>query len=224
LFSTSIIARAQVITNLAPGQAINLATVINNGLQIQIGDKLFADFSFSYSDLTLGGSGDIPLVSSNVNLTALSNIIGYGLEFTQPLSAIGQKTKDVALRYSATVTDPNFLISDVHLAITGAAGNGGLGSVGESVFVGGFGANQVGTLQATLPHSSNDVTTALIVPPVTQLYVEKDVLVTGGSAANGFATVTIIDQTFSQIPEPSTALLVGLGLLAVVALKRKRHS
>jgi hypothetical protein len=40
----------------------------------------------------------------------------------------------------------------------------------------------------------------------------------------GFCTITNFDQTFSQIPEPSTALLVGLGLLGVFAANRKRKS
>jgi len=31
-------------------------------------------------------------------------------------------------------------------------------------------------------------------------------------------------KTFSQVPEPSTVLLVGLGLLGMVAVKRKRNA
>ena len=217
-FSTPTTARAQV-TNLTPGQTINLATVINNGLGVQIGDKLFRDFSFSYSD---NNTNNTDLVSANVNLTALSNVVGFGVSFTQPLLAIGTDFKDIGLKYSATVTDPNFLISDIHLSITGAAGNGGSGSVSEDVFVGGFSGTNVGHIQAAIPGSSTDQ--ANIVPPVVELWVQKDVKVNGGGAANGNASITIIDQTFSQVPEPSTVLLVGLGLLGVAALNRKRKS
>jgi hypothetical protein len=59
---------------------------------------------------------------------------------------------------------------------------------------------------------------------VQELWVEKDVTVTGGANANGFAGISIINQTFSQVPEPSTVLLVGLGLLGMVAVNRKRKS
>ena len=219
LFSTTTLVRAQT-TNLTGGQTISLATVIDNGLGVQIGDKLFRDFFFSYSDSDGIASDD--LTRSNVVLTALVNNIGFGVSFQQPLLAIGPVIKDIVLKYSATVTDPSNSISDIHLDITGSAGNGGLGTVGESAFVGGFGATQVGSLQASIPGTSSSFTN--IVPSVHELWLQKDVTVTGGNAANGFASITIIDQTFSQVPEPSTVLLVGLGLLGMVAVKRKHRS
>jgi hypothetical protein len=59
---------------------------------------------------------------------------------------------------------------------------------------------------------------------VDKLWVQKDIIATGGGAANGFASISIIDQTFSQVPEPSTVMLVGLGLLGLVAMRRKHKS
>lgn len=223
LFSAPTIARATT-TNMTGGGTISLATVIDNGLSVQVGDKLFGNFSFVYSD-TDGLTSD-DLSRSNITLSTLSNVIGFGLEFTQPLLAIGTVVKDIVLKYTATVTDPNFLISDIHLDITGTAGNGGLGSVGEQAFVGGFGGNSVANMQTYIQGTNTDVTSAManIIPPQTQLWVEKDVTVTGGNAANGFAGISIIDQTYSQVPEPSTILLVGLGMLGAVAVNRKRKS
>jgi hypothetical protein len=218
LFSAPTPTRASVIT-LTPGQSTNLAAVIDNNLSVQIGDKQFADFFFSYLDTDGILAND--LTRSNVTLTALGGNFGFGLSFQDPLIAVGPVIKDIVFKYTVLVTDPNFWISDIHLAITGSAGNGGLGTVGENVFNDSFGGTSVGTLQATLPVASGDVAFANIVPPVTKLWVQKDVIVTGNSNPAGFASITIIDQQFSQIPEPSTVLLVGLGLLGVVALKRK---
>jgi PEP-CTERM motif len=224
LFSTPTTARAAV-TNLNSGETINLATVIDNGLALQIGDKQFGDFFFSYTD---HGATNIDLVAANVNVTALSNVVGFGVSFTEPLSASGSTTRDIVLKYTALVTDPNFKISDIHLSITGAAFGTGYGIVGEDVFDDGWGLTNVGHLQAGvfgldlgIPNQLTDQ--ADIVPPVSMLWVQKDVTVTG-NGPNGLASITIIDQTFSQVPEPSTALLVGLGLLGVVALKRTRKS
>jgi PEP-CTERM motif len=222
LFSTPTIARAQTITNMTAGGTISLATVIDNSLQVQVGDKLFGNFFFSYLD-TDGISSD-DLTRSNVTLSTIANVIGFGLQFQQPLLAVGPVIKDIVIEYTAAVTNPTNFISDIHLSITGSAGNGGLGTVGENVFNNGFGGTSVGLLQASIPVSSNDVASANIVPPVAKLWVEKDVIVTGNSAANGFASITLINQTFSQVPEPSTVLLVGLGLLGLVAVKRKRKS
>jgi hypothetical protein len=218
LVSIPVSARGQTITNLTAGGTISLATVIDNNLQVQVGDKLFGNFFFSYNDTDGIASDD--LTRSNVTLTTISNVIGFGLQFQQPLLAIGPVIKDIVFQYTATVTDPNNLISDIHLSITGSAGNGGLGTVGEQAFVGGFGATSVGQIQASIPGLSTGSTN--IVPPVTELWVQKDVIVTGGSAANGFASISVIDQTYSQVPEPTTVLLVGLGLLGLVAVNRKR--
>jgi hypothetical protein len=218
LFSAPTTARA-VTTNLTAGQSINLATVIDNGLSVWIGDKVFGDFFFNYSDLL--GSPDVALAASNVNVRALSNDIGFGLEFLEPLIAVNDRMKDITFEYTAAVTNSSNLISDIHLSITGSANNGGIGTVGENVFSNGFGGTVVGHIENSLPGGPLSSATN-IVPAVTKLWVTKDVMVYGGfNGPTSFATITVIDQTFSQIPEPSTVLLVGLGLLGAVALKRK---
>ena len=224
LFSTPTTARAQTITNMTSGGTISLATVIDSNLEVQVGDKLFGNFSFSYID-TDGISSD-DLTRSNVTLSTLSNVIGFGLQFQQPLLAIGPVIKDISLAYTAAVVQPSGnLISDIHLAIPGSSsGNGGLGTVGETALVGGFGGTSIGTLQASTPAATNDVLAINIVPPQPELWVQKNVTVTGGNAANGFASISEIDQTYSQVPEPSTVLLVGLGLLGLVAVNRKHKS
>jgi PEP-CTERM motif len=217
LFSAATTARAQ-ITNLNQGETVNLADVLDNGLALQIGDKQFGNFSFSYSD---NNSSNIDLVAANVNVTALSNVVGFGVSFTEPLSAAGTDDKHIMLQYTVLVTDPNFKISDIHLSITGAAFGNGYGNADEDVFNDAFNGNNVGHLHASIPGASTDQ--ADIVPTETQLWVQKDVEVNGGGAG-GVASITIIDQTFSQVPEPSTVLLVGLGLLGLVAVNRKRKS
>jgi hypothetical protein len=217
LFSSPTTVRAAV-TNLNQNETINLATVIDNGLAIQIGDKQFGDFGFGYSD---NSDTNIDLVAANVNITALSNVVGFGVSFTEPLSAAGVDDKHIMLQYTVLVTDPNFRISDIHLSITGVAFGNGFGQADEDVFNDAFNGNNVGHLHASIPGASTDQ--ADIVPTETQLWVQKDVEVNGGGAG-GVASITIIDQTFSQVPEPSTVLLVGLGLLGLAAVNRKRRS
>ena len=205
-------------TNLTAGQSINLATLIDNGLSVEIGDKVFGDFYFNYQDL---GAPDVALASSNVNVRALSNDIGFGLEFLEPLIAVNDKNKLVTFEYTAMV-DPDFsnLISDIHLAITGSRGGAGTGTVNEDVFNDSFGGTQVGHVANALGGVLSGTTN--IVPPVVKLWVDKEVMVSGNNGGPGsFATITVIDQTYSQIPEPSTMLLVGLALLGAFALKRR---
>ena len=219
LFSGPTIARGTT-TNLNEGESINLKTVIDNTLTVAIGDKLFNEFAFSYNDF---GATDTDLVSSNINVKALAGNFGFGVEFQEPLAALNAKTKHVTFQYTAEVAPAytnTFAISDIHLGITGSKGGAGTGTVNEVVFNDAFNGTQVGSLYAFLPSTlsvSND-----IVPTVVKLWVMKDVWVSGASGGPGsFATITVLDQQFSQIPEPSTVLLVGLGLLGAVALKRR---
>jgi hypothetical protein len=217
LFSAPTIVRA-FTTNLNAGDTINLATLINSNWSAQVGDKEFGAFYFAFTDY---GDPTKDLVSSNVNIRALENNIGFGLEFLEPLIAYNNRTCDVSFAYTAAVAAGyDYLISDIHLGITGARGGSGTGTVHEVVCNDYFGGTQVGQVNAYLPSALQDA--ADIVPAVNELWVSKDVIVSGnGGGPTSYATISIIDQTYSQIPEPSTVLLVGLGLLGAVALKRK---
>jgi hypothetical protein len=205
-------------TNLNTGESINLATLIDNSWSVEVGDKVFGDFSFVYQEL---GAPDIALAASNVNIKALGGLIGFGLEFQQPLIAVNNKTKLINFQYTAMV-DTNYvnLISGIRLAITGSKGGAGSGNVVEDVFNDSFGGTLVGHLTNNLGGVISSATN--ISPAVVKLWVEKDVYVSGNNGgATSFATISIIDQRFEQIPEPSTMFLVGLGLLGAVVLKRK---
>jgi len=220
LFSSATVARAQV-TNLAPGQSINLATVINSNLTLQIADKQFGNFSFLYSD-TIGYAQGI-LYSSNVTITALTNAVGFGIQITEPYSLVGIGDRDFVLDYTALVTAPNWYIDDLELAVTGSSANYGYGSVAEQAFTNGFGAGSVGEIQAFTPFPGPTSAETNIVPPQTELWVEKDVTLQG-IQNNSVASISIIDQTYSQIPEPSTVFLVGVGVLGTIAVTRRRKS
>ena len=132
LFSGPTVARANT-TNLNAGESINLKTLIDNTLSVEIGDKIFGDFAFTYNDF---GASDIDLVASNVTIKALAGSVGFGLEFQEPLSTLFPKTKDVTFQYTAMV-DTNYsnLISGIYLNITGSHSGAGTGVVNEVIFV-----------------------------------------------------------------------------------------
>src|SRR5271168_1827294 len=82
----SIEAKAGTVTNLIPGQSINLSRLLQCGdKSIQVGDKLFSDFSFSICDKGIGCGGD--LRASDITIDASENTFGYGLSLQMPLSA-----------------------------------------------------------------------------------------------------------------------------------------
>jgi len=222
LFGLTSPARADVITNLNPGESVNLATVLSEtGKAVQIGDKLFDDFFFSYVDTDLDSTDE--LIASNVVLTALSNDIGFGLSFQTPLLAAGNVTKDIVLKYSVQVLNPTNLISDAHLSFTATTLGLGTADIGEDIYTNGFGADNIGHMEVHLPPSGLSSTNTVFASPQVKIFVEKDVTVAGNGAdpTNNRASVTIINQTFSQIPEPPAVALVGLGLSGFLLLRRR---
>jgi hypothetical protein len=75
--SSACLGQVQV-TNLNPGQSIDLAQLLNsNPSSVQIGDKVFGEFSVVPSDTNA-------LAGDDLQLTALSNQIGFGISLYRP--------------------------------------------------------------------------------------------------------------------------------------------
>ena len=218
LFSAPTIATS-VTTNLTAGQSINLATVIDNNMSVWIGDKVLGGFSWDNLNAP-------DVAASNVDLKAILNLndIGFRLTLQPTLTAGDMDFKDVVFEYTAAVTNSSNLISDIHLGITGATSGDAIGSVSENASTGGFGVGLVGSVAVALPGPPTN-SVSILDYPVAKIWVTKDIIVSGAfDLSDDFASISTIEQTFSQIPEPGTALLVGLGLLGVVAVTRKRKS
>lgn len=218
-------AQAGTVTNLNAGESINLALILSQDLSVQVGDKLFDDFQLSYSDNNGNAFDDVK--AQQINLTALSNSIGFGIRISNPWKAAGVTIEDTIFAYSVTVLEQGFLISDAHMTYNGVSGFGAFSSVTEQFFTGGFGANVVGLIEV---HNDGGTDVKLqdsivFAQPVTQLFVEKNIHLEGpgDGYSGGFATISIIDQTFSQVPEPSTFVLT-IGALGGLFLFRRRRA
>jgi hypothetical protein len=189
---------------------------LTNGQSLVVGDKVFSDFFIS---------GDIS--ANQVTVTPIEDSFGYGISFSGGFGAMGQATNDFILAYTVSVvTNSPDLISDVHLRFNGSSvglgsGGWGLASVTEQVFDANLAL--VGQMAVFAFSSANQTTNQLentlaINPPQPTLVIGKDVLLI---ASGGFATISTIDQTFSQIPEPSTLVLVTSGLTGLYLLLRR---
>jgi hypothetical protein len=111
------------------------------------------------------------------------------------------------------------------LAFTSSVSGHGIADISESVFTNGFGFGQIGSLDVQNPGNPNPITedTAFLSVPQRKIWVEKDILVSAnGMCNNNFALITIIDQSFSQVPEPSTIALSVIGFVACLFVKRRK--
>jgi hypothetical protein len=212
---------------------------------ITVDDKIFGDFSLK----TTGSS--MP-AAAGINVSGIGSLLGndIGLEFqgafhAQPFSG----SSDDLLRFSVTVTDPAYLITDAHMSGNPNAHTGGVISATDSFSTSALNTNPFNTFDI---HSQQDVTGAILGgdtvssnstvfagPGYTKLYVSKDILADSGyffldpitgiftQRSNGNPNMSYVDQQFSQtrhVPEPASFALVGLGLLGsgFVAYRRRK--
>ena len=214
-----------VVTNLTNGGSINFSSLVgSNAISVQVGDKLFSDFSFGYTQLpTCSGPA---LTPASVVLSPLINGDGFGFGLQLPLIATDNEIKDVQIDFSVTVLDPKQLISDVQLSFTSSVSGHGIADISESIFTNGFGSGQIGSvLSVQNPGNPNPITedTAFLSVPQQKIWIEKDISVdANGTCNNSWSMISIVDQTISQIPEPSTIALSLIGFVACFCVKRRK--
>jgi hypothetical protein len=214
------------VVDLDPGRSISLSKLTStNGDSVLVGDKLFSDFSFSFSGT------DVPrcdnLRASSFKLTALSNNAGFGVSFSGPMAALGMDTEDVVVRFAVTVTNSSQLISGINLDYNGVVLGSGFSSVVESAFTGGFGGTPISQIDVFNNGVSNQFGASATLPtPEQEIFVEKDIIFGGGGVgAQNAAFISIVDQTFpqiSEVPEPSTILLAVSGLATLLFVRRRK--
>jgi hypothetical protein len=202
-------------------EPVTLESLIGNDLVIE--DKIFADWEFQGSS---GGGAMQPdeefvLVQGGVD-DATGDI---GLRFVMPWLAGPSQFVDAVLGYSVTVAENSPLyIHDVAMYLTGVSATGtGQVAIGESVWSGpvpeGDPLVSLGVARV-VGDGAEDLVAHEEFTPVKQVFVRKNAVLVGGEA--GTAHVSEFFQFYSQIPEPTTTALLGVGVLALIRRHRRR--
>jgi hypothetical protein len=192
---------------------VPLSDLLEEGASFVAGDKVFTDFTYMHT-------GDMPDATA-VNVSDLEIDGDYGIRVQGGfVDQVGGSASDALITFNVTVAPESDLeISEVYLQANPAVfGGPGMASVTETL----------------LPDIVNDKLVMwdfgdgnqqladLIVLPQTYktLSVQKDIILHAtGEPGEGAVTLSFVDQTFKQIPEPSSLILVVLGLMAFVAFR-----
>jgi hypothetical protein len=233
-----------------PGSTLGVTVNGNAPNSITVNDKIFSNFTCTIStsqgtvSLTQGGCSGVtitplPIGTAGLDPTA-NNYAGISIGGGFSANAISaDATLDFKITYDLMV-DPNSSnkISDVHMSFDLDAVGFAFTQVSETINAAEFVAPFTISVFDNNPlpdQFSQQSQMALLPVPVKKLSVSKDIKLiafcnadqsgmcvapqTGGNFSSG----SIIDQRFSQVPEPASLGILGSGLIGLGWLARRRR-
>jgi hypothetical protein len=227
---------AAVLFIASQAHAISLGTLVDTQGTIQVGDKQFTNFLLH--DVT--GQNSTPADPRNLDIVGFTNGLGeHGLRLSPFSVSIPNANASGALafslEYDVTVTDPQFLLHDIHHVFsTESNRGGGLSLITQA----GFPPNVNGSMQSVVGFGgtggllldqvdeSENLTTQVSSQHMLNNFEAHAMTVNltsqGGPVVLGSISTSPIELTFSQsaIPEPSTGLLLVSGLVGFLGLRR----
>jgi len=231
-----LLSAAACVSDTAANYITNFSTT--TGCTITSGGVtlLFNQFSFIQSKTgpTTGGA------SNQINFNPIADLNGLGFDIVPTTTFFAGATgvNDVQLTFVASVVGGANLIDDIYLSMTGSAGPGTGGPGGTDILSEQFcrggsvppGSCPTGNLTdlLTIPAGSTNVTVSHnnVFAVTNALSVLKDIQVNGNNGSG--STVTDVKNQISvlnPVPEPTTAFLLGGGLIALGLTKfRSRAS
>lgn len=226
LISFSIVSTASAAWVPLTGDFIPISSIPTGGLVV--GDKLFEGF-----EVTGLADGGPPTPSSSTILIqgGQNDATGdYGLRLRLSWTAGSDEFINAGINFKVSILpgyDPFFIEDAVLWLATASAAGTGLVQSSENIYDADFLGNSLAVLSASAQSGdfgaflidSDDLRLFGNPTQVKEMWVRMGVTVQGGNA--GSAGLHEIFMLYSQVPEPATILMLGLGSLALLR-RRKR--
>ncbi|HEX2281766.1 MAG TPA: hypothetical protein VHG52_08385, partial [Thermomicrobiales bacterium] len=220
-------AAAALIFTACQAHAIPLGTLIDSAGTIEVGDKLFSNFSLS----NVTSQNSIPADPRDLEIEGFTNLLGeHGLLLSGFSVTLPDEEASAALlfhlEYDVTVTDPSFQLSDIrHVFSTESNRGGGLSLITQAGFppdVNGSMQSVVGFAGTGEPvhddvNESTDLLDQVSSQHMLHAFEAHALRVNLTPVVLGSITTSSFEFTFSQtrtpIPEPATWPLLATGLV-----------
>ncbi len=218
---------APAFADSACSSGVALSTYLGSSFTCYIGNLDFSNFTYTDS----GSNPPAGTPATSVTVNTVNGTSGIGFLFNSSWTATGaNEFSDALIGFTVSVIGGGpATLEDAALVQTGSidgTNSGSLDSVGENACSGPSNNNPPCTQQWALVTSqtSNSVNTTAhtFYTPTGSISVSKDINAITGTASGVFASISGVQDTFSQVPEPrSLALMLGFGLIAALGLKKK---
>ncbi len=204
---------------------------VNAAGGLRVGDKVFSMFTVSPTALNTTLVPDI----TSIRLTGVLIEGELGIRFDGLWSAGAGQLADTVIVFKAVADEP-WLIHDNTLKMAGyLADNGGLVTISETVYArnpnefNDPSLAQKGVYYDSASGARKEIDHKFFTDPQTgqpvalsEVWILKDVGANGGLVGQeGIAKISSFYQTFSQIPEPMTMLLLGAGVIPLLRRRKK---
>jgi hypothetical protein len=193
-----------------------LADLLVPGASITVGDFVFYNFN------GVSQVGDLTVPLSDVYVVPTTDAFGNtGIQFQSALWSLGgaDQNYDMGVNFLVKTVDGQPVIDDDVLAMTGGVLYDGATHVAETVSD--VEDNTLATLLVYVnPVGQHVEDDSVFGSSYDVIQVTKDFSMNTGSDALSQVFVSHFDQTFSVVPEPSSALFLGLGGLALACYRR----
>jgi hypothetical protein len=216
--------------------AASLASLVSSNGTIQQGDKLFSHFSFD-PQVNFGNSPPTaygPTSAGSIDVAGITVGVQNGLQFTGPFfensTPSAQSFLFYHIQYDVTVTNPGFLISDLHQSFSGTATGTNFATIETWISTDGC-TNAPGDVCAFGgPPSFSSDKSGPLASNVSSAHVNEGFsfspVIGSGGDPTGSVRVDSISVTFSQqaAPEASTWLPLVISLVALALWRRRVRS
>jgi len=199
----------------AGAASFTLDELVDDGDSFSAGGLVFSDF-----DATVSGS--LPTLLSSY----VVEVDESGFTLTGPIGAADGEVGDVRLEYNVATTGPGTFLSGGQLLFVGAASGVGAQANVAELYVE---QNTSAFVFATGGGGENFVDSVAFTGAPTSLRVIKDIQVDsllfspGEASLGGVASVSVVEQSFTVVPEPQTLAMMGLGLAGLAAAGSRRR-
>jgi hypothetical protein len=214
-FTLALTAAAMVVALAAPQAraGLTLADLLVPGATLTCGDKTFSNFN-SFTAFQSGGA-HLPL-ASEIGVSCHTDANGtVFIDFQSAVWSVGaNQTQDTDFRYTVSNNHkpPLASIKDASLRIVGGTIGDGTVTVSEND------PTNLINMEATIPGSAMAHET--FSPVTTIVDIAKDIALVGNT---GSAAVSLVEQGFSQTPEPASMVLLVMGGIGLAGYGWRRR-